>query len=203
MISLLKNRVQEILKWEKPHALPMRMFKNKEGEYTWEDWHEEMKKKFPYKYFVYETIPDHFSYIFNKIDRKLYWVKSVTYKNQHLLDLRQSEGSAYEYKFGYSDPRQKFIYAVFAILELYVQEHRGIDGLKKRLAWQKTSDEPQEKWIEAYTVFIEIYNWWKEELPIKVKELDRNFSFELENSIEKEINEKIKQLTDYREYLWT
>lgn len=205
-ISLLKNKVQEILKWEKPSALPSRRFPNKPGEYTWEDWEEEMKSKHPYKYFLFETVPDHASYIFNKIDRKIYWLQSVTYKKQHLLDLRQpkNRGGFLEYRYGYCDPRQKFIYAVFAILQLYMDEMGGEKGLRKYIKWyEENHGEESERFINDLKGILGIYVWWQQELPIKVKQLDKNYSFEFEDEIENEINEKIKQLTDYRVFLWT
>jgi hypothetical protein len=207
----MKKIFNKIFDWHVPSALPSRMFPNKgkENEYTWEDWREDMIKKFPIKYHLMETIPNELSYYKSKCNKFLYFLKSVTYKKQHLLDLRQPKNICYqfEYRYGYSDVRQKFIYANLNLLCEFVKEHGGIRKLQEYTKNLRNNNEENhnENWIKFYDVVIETYDWWKFQLPLKIKELEEisiDKYLDKENEIEKEINDKIKLMIDYREYFW-
>jgi hypothetical protein len=202
----MKKLIHKIFDWKVPHALPSKMFPNKgkENEYTWEDWREEMIKKFPVKYCLMETIPNEISYYTSKCNNFLYFLKSITYKKQHLLDLRQPKNSCFEYRYGYSDVRQKFIYANFNLLCEFVKAHGGTKWLQEHVKYLRNGDEAitQEHWIKFYDIIIELYDWWKYQLPLKIEANKKDYSFDKENEIEKEINEKIKLMIDYREFFW-
>ena len=82
------------------NALPSRNFTPDCEGYTWEDWREEVKKKYPIKYFFSETMVDFIKYnmyypIYRPIKDTKYCLVShlVPGRRYHILDLRQPKGN--------------------------------------------------------------------------------------------------------------
>jgi hypothetical protein len=153
-----------------------------------------------------------------------YWFQSVTYKKQHLLDLRQPKGSPeeYSYRWGYSDISQRLIYANFNLLCIYIEKELG--GIKEAKKWLKKLEGYQEKdepvpefQIKTIREAIALYEWWtierskrlaalrtlsdewhaKRNTPEGSGLLDR--TFKAEEAFENEINEKLKSIIDIRQ----
>jgi hypothetical protein len=131
--------------------------------------------------------------------------------------LRQPKGTFYEYRYGYSDPCQQIIYANINLLKLYFKELGGIEEARKFLVYlQKEEDAPIHQ-VNSLSIALEVYDWWKDELPKKHKQhddlleeamalrkTDRKLSDEkLRESLDDEINEKLKKIIDIRMSLWT
>lgn len=195
---MFRKKIRKFLKLPKyPSSLPVRGF-CKPGAYTWEDFHEEMKKKYPIRYFLAEEIPSWCSRnIKNKIENGRYWLKSNIIKKYHLIDIRNSV-----YKWGYIDPDYQVLYACFSILEKFVNQANiqgQIISIENDILKIKDEDEILflSNQLESYYKIIEIYNWWKNEyLP--------NANIEKSDVPEwkRKENEMLKKLIDIREYLW-
>jgi hypothetical protein len=212
----IKRKLHSLFKWEKPSALAVSWMKNKPGEMTWEQWEKETRAKHPIKYVLMEDVPDYIWSVNHKINHFFYYIKSVTYKKQHLLDLRQPKGSWCEYKYGFCDKVNTIVYANFNILcEFVEKEYNGrhdifqhIEQLKSPRDKDSFDPTPQINFLEKV---LELYDWWKIELPKKSKELEdilmsdikNNEYFDKENALELEINEKLKEIIDNRLFFWT
>jgi hypothetical protein len=112
----------------KYNALPMRMFNKIPGEKTWEDWEELMRKDYPIRYFFSETLPMWFS-IKIRSPIKDTWYRIICHtlpsRKYHWLDLRQKpdkEMGHQGYKYGWIDSDTKMLYALFNILNKFVEE---------------------------------------------------------------------------------
>lgn len=216
----------------KPEALPMRPFCNK-GDYTWEDWREETKKKYPIRYFLTEEIPFWWRVkIVMPIEDFTYWLRShlLPSRRYHMLDLRQPEPKKYEndhYRYGWIDANKQILYACFNILVNYIEkEHKG-----KYQEYVKFQEESVEHDLLDLREIWTIYQWWKVDRSNQLKNVDRalsewhdllittNNSEEMKevprlsvlkdrhSELEKEFNrtetEMLKRLIELREYMWT
>lgn len=112
------------------NALSMKCFlteeQEKEGVYTWSDWKEEVKTKYPVRYFFNKTLIHWFAvHITLPIKHKWYWIKSHTYKKHHLLDLRQPKTDTMDdYRYGWCDQKNQVLYACFNALVSFYEEAR-------------------------------------------------------------------------------
>lgn len=104
-----------------PSALPIRDF-CEPGDYTWSDWHEENKKKYPIRYFLSETLTQWWRVkVSMRIDHWWYWIVSHTIRRYHKLDLRQPfTDTEDDYRWGWADERNQLVFANFNILCNYV-----------------------------------------------------------------------------------
>lgn len=113
------------LGWSKDNALPMAMF-NKNQQPTWEDWETKMRKEYPVRYFLAETLPFWFSVtIKRRVKDSLYFLKChlIPGHRYHLLDLRQPRiKGQYSYRWGWLDSDSKILYSLFNILNTFVKE---------------------------------------------------------------------------------
>src|SRR5690348_1551298 len=99
-----------------PIALPIAGL-CKVGDYTWEQWRIDAKAAYPVRYFLSESIPHWFRGWWGRVDRAFYKFKSLTYKKQHLLDMRSPE---YGYDYGFCDKVALMVVAPFRLLEDFV-----------------------------------------------------------------------------------
>lgn len=107
---------------DKNNALPVFVSSNTE-EITWGEFDEEMKVKYPIKWFFNKSIPHFFSNYKWCIGNIIYWLKChllSSYK-YHQLDLRQYHELS-PYKFGWIDVDTKMVYAIFNLLNLFVEQ---------------------------------------------------------------------------------
>lgn len=225
MVLVLK-KIKEKICLDKPRALPMRFLSNKDS-YTWEDWHEENKEKYPIRYFIFESVPRFFGYQKYKIEQYLYRFKSVTYKKYHLLDLRQPKDSYENYRWGYIDECQQVLYANFNILVNFVkkQEKYSKHSFHEHIKWLE-SLQPKENvqnQIDTFKKIYELYEYWTADRVQALKAYDTLLnrwykaakncneeerealskeSTELENKIKTEENSKLIEIIKVREHMW-
>lgn len=213
-----KNWLCKLLKWEVPSSLPMRCF-SETNDFCWEDWHKKMKLEHPIKYFILESFPLFWHVkVSRNIEEAWYWIKCHTYKKYHLLDLRQPD-----YKYGWADVREKIVFALFNLLQQYVdKELGGLEKAKEHLDWLKTIEEfPPEEQIRVVQKAIELYEWWNVDRINLIKEQEKanddwyekknsegdkerlTKTFELESEFEKTMDSKLKEIIDIRLGLWT
>lgn len=173
----------------KPYALPSKYFRNSPNEYTWEDWEVESKKKYPIRYFLSEYLPYFYRVrIEGPISNFFYWLKSNTYKKQHLLDLRQPYNDDYidYYRWGYIDEEAQLLYASFNILVNYVNARnkskyfdslskQNIKKLEKKVEGKikdKADDvEYYREKLESDKNIFKLYNYWTVDRKLKQKSL--------------------------------
>lgn len=162
-----------------PKYLPTDMF-SEPGVYTWEDWHKEVKIKYPIRYFMYYTLSQFFRRnIINKISDFIWYIKYHTYLRYHILDLRQPK----EYKCGYLDYDFRMLYACFNILNEYIKESRNcwgkysiddISKLKKEIDECDVEDTRaiMQRQLEHLEQIKAIYEYWTVQRPKLAKAED-------------------------------
>jgi hypothetical protein len=159
----------------------------KNGEPTWEDYYDKVKKDYPFKYFLAATLPNFFMRKYKYISRYVYeiyyWIKCHLKRSHqyHRLDLTQpktikiinQDGSIREiynddyYSYGWADVDSRMLYAIFNLLNSYVEKELKIitdDDVKKdpNLAPFKKDQEE----------ILTIYHWWNVERKIQHEEND-------------------------------
>lgn len=166
----------------KLNALQSRTFSKFIGTnvYTWEDWENEVKIRFPVRYFLTETIPSKWRSLTGPTKRRItdfiYFIKCHTMKEYcfHKIDLRQPKGSSYEYRWGYLDACEQIMLANFTILCKFVE-----NGSPTNLLASYTIEEIQAQGLmvqhEAYLETMAVYNYWKVERKQLLDESDRLF----------------------------
>lgn len=202
------NIIKKLFGISKPYALPMD-FMARPGDYTWEMWEADAKKAHPSRYFMSETMPTWFRIYLGRLGRTWYWVKSHTYKKQHLLDMRSPE---YPYDYGYADPVSLMIIAPFRILQDFVEKEKPFE----RINWDSDPGH-----IHAASEIKDLYRWWMIGRGEEQKRLDAlqtewyakrlapegNLLFEELNKMEQDLNDKDTEQTvrliKIRNYLWT
>lgn len=164
--------VKRFLKWLKPPGpkdlgkadsnlfLPMRDFGARDDDYTWEDWHEEVKRDYPIRYFLTETIPSFFGRIAHRWGERWYRVKCAILPSYrfHLLDLR-NPGPGIEYTYGFRDQVQVMMWACFICLRSYIEKEEPRDPAE----WA-TPEELAEEPLKSQKAHLEearaLYDWW-------------------------------------------
>lgn len=141
-------------------ALPMRAFGAKEGDYTWEDWHEEVKRDYPVRYWLTETVPRFFG-------RKAYWVGEWWYRIKcavlpsyrfHLLDLRHP-GPGIEYEYGFRDVDTVMLWSCFVCLRSYIEKEEPWDPADGSTP-EELAQEPLKSQKARYDEARALYDWW-------------------------------------------
>lgn len=155
------------------NALPMDFFSDP-GDYTWESWHQEMKVKYPIKYFLTETLTLWWTvHITMQLEHAWYWLKSHTYRKYHLLDLRQPDTHTQDdYRWGWQDKDRMMLYACFNLLVSFVEEEMG--GTQKFLEHIKWLQEesPEGNWAQTYSEMWDLYHYWTALRKASAMELD-------------------------------
>ncbi len=157
------------LGWSDSNALPMRRFQPGVQGWTWEDYHEEMKVKYPIRYFFFETFVRWFSvHVTMPLEHAKWYVRDNLVRRTHMLDLRQTSwvDGCDDYSGGYIDPLNEILYACMNSLNRFISETHGVkhaDWLAKTLA-EKPVDDPSRGVLEdnyaMYTEAIAIHKWW-------------------------------------------
>jgi hypothetical protein len=209
-----------------PFGFPM---DPKENDYTYEDYIEELKTKYPFKYFLNYVVWSNFKRsIVNRAKDAIYWLKCklLSSHKYHIIDLR-NPNPATKYTYGWLDQDTKMLYACFQCLRDYVEKEKSNNNYLLELP-----EEEQEMWsdhIKSYHEINELYNWWMvsrdkehkkmEEMrdviwagnfPCKKgnKRLDYNDPVYIEyreycEYVEKREQEMLERLIKVRGYLWT
>jgi len=133
--------------------------------YTWEDWEKEVKIRYPFRYFISETIPDCWHWFkikfISPIDRVIYFIKAHTLKSHifHIVDLRKNKSPSYKYKWGYLDTCEQILLANFVILQRFVEEGSP-HNLLDTYTLAQIDAEGMRHQHDAYVETMELYNWW-------------------------------------------
>ena len=177
-------------KLDKPCALPSRDFPNREGEYTWEDYYEQTKAKYPMRYWWQETMPDFFRAVYRKVtnpfSKAYYWLRTHTVHRYHMLNLK-CPTYGFHYEWGWFDRSELLFIAPFQILKSFVEDelpHAYVD-------WE--SDEPHSS---ARKEMQDLYDWW---MTGRNKERD-DMNAALDEGTDKSLPEK--GLSRYRGPAW-
>lgn len=158
--------------------LPSRLLNRhdeKDGKYYWEDYYDEMKEKYPIKYFLSQTLTAWWRRwiwgTYAPLERARYWLIShlISSRKYHLLDLRQPEKDGYQ--FGWLDSDRQIEYACFNILRNYVEKELPHCYVKQEFTKEELKAEPslraQKKHFDDIKI---IYRYWT----VEKKELEKN-----------------------------
>ncbi len=212
------------------NALPWKDIGNPENKYSWSDWEEEVKRDYPIRYFLFETIPFKFSVkIKRPIEEVIYWFKCKLFKKHkyHLIDIRNTNyahESLRDYNYGYCDPMNQILYASFEILRKHVQNGNPefqIKHIKEALERNENiygSVEEDKRRLEIYWAIISLNDWWLTSRPVLLRVYDEELTkagnskekgiekYKKVNELEEFINNEecmmLKKLADIRLYLW-
>ena len=202
---------------------------NDDNKYSWEDYDKEVKQLYPFRYFINETLPD----IFNLIKEPFVCIYNYIKYNfvpkyrYHILDLRQlnDKDSCDYYRYGYSDVRQRMLYAVFNLLTEFVEKEvyplqDKINYLERVIAKKdKDNDweiDSNEHWLEVYIKIKNLYNWWKYTRKFKYNQSNKLCEIYMHSKNNLDIEKWIKSNEDFdkeeqemfikacnlREYFW-
>jgi hypothetical protein len=145
------------------NALGSRHFGNQTGQATWEDWEEKVKEMYPVRFFlVEELIPWLRQQWRRQVTSRWYWFVShvVPSRRYHMLDLRQPKPG---YRYGWLDLDSKITYALFNILNNFVEREMPFWYCPSE---EEVQQEPhliyqRSNWLEAKA----IHYWWNTERP--------------------------------------
>lgn len=148
------------------YALPSRMFTPENKNYSWEDWHDEVKKLHPIKYFFVETL---FKFIRNNIwytvkspfENAYYWTVShlIPSKRYHMLDLRQpADDECDSYRYGWIDIDNRMLYAIFNLLNQFVEHEISNTYFP---TWEDIKKDPGLQSQRDFVLEVRaIHEWW-------------------------------------------
>src|SRR6185369_1844514 len=161
--KLLKLPSPADLGWSEYNALPSREWTPDCEGPTWEDWHVEVKKLHPIKYFIAETMGDFLRYkIWLRFTRPFtkahYWFVShfIPSRRYHMLDLRQEGG----YRYGWNDVPEKMLYAMFNLLGEYLNKEEPHDLTQWHTREEINADAGLKAQQDAIDEARAIYEWW-------------------------------------------
>lgn len=178
----------------KYNALPMRGFGAEPGDYTWQDWREEVKTKYPIKYFLAETVPLWFTvHISKPIDEFIYKYKSLLYKKEYLLDLRQPHTDTEDdYKYGWADECNQLVFACFNILTKFAEEYELGRDKELQESIDKSDNEDEKTMLQdcldRNKIIVELHQYWTIDRKVEFKKRDRALTDWHDNKEEDEAN---------------
>lgn len=162
---------KDLGKSDSNYALPSREFGAEDGAYCWEDYYEEVKEKFPVKYFFSKELPDFLRFklwfpVANPISRFYYWTVShiIPSRRYHMLDLRQPNG----YRYGWQDVPEKMLYAIFNLLGEYLKEN-PYDLTTHYTAEEIEADANMKSQQHYLNEAKAIHHWWIVERELEIK----------------------------------
>jgi len=83
-------------------SLPMRIIEDEDNisQYFWEDWHAEMKVKYPIRHWIFNEFNIWASVTYRcYVEDPIYWFESKFIKKEHLIDLRGAPIGTYEEEY--------------------------------------------------------------------------------------------------------
>jgi hypothetical protein len=226
MLKFLKLPTPVELGKSKTNYLPFSALSNNK-DYSWEDYDKEVKEKYPVRYFLNKKLPEILRSIKYPFLYTYRYVKYNCFCRYHILDLRQPEDECDSYKWGYSDVRERMLYAVFNLIVFFVEKENDhlygkIDYLQKSILSSKKDGLLDEVFIlqeqaDYYRKVLTVYDWWKYtrkfnhsqchalyEVWFETKDdEDKQKWFDAEREFEKEEQEMFMEACSLREGLWT
>lgn len=141
---------------------------------TWQDWRRTVKSMHPIKYWIAETVGDFLRYkiwlpMTRPFETARYWLVShlVPKRRYHMLDLRQPGPEGY--KYGWCDVPEKMLYAMFNMLNQFVEGEliNYYCPSEKEIAEASSEDEAFILQRQRDYVFEvkSIHRWWNIERP--------------------------------------
>jgi len=165
----------------KPISLASSWLSNPEGAYTWEDWERDSSAEYPFRYFVFESIPRALSRRMFRAEMKYLDFKSFYIVKDHLLDLRNTpvDSGITPYRKGWLSPQEIIEAAIIAGFFRYVQllndRYGGLkDCQDKAKNWFYSVYDKKEKscaaeQVEFYNRIAELVEFFNIKLPEKLK----------------------------------
>lgn len=183
--------------------------KRDENDMTWEEYHEQLRKKHPIKCFVFDDIP---SFIGRKVvyplDNFSYYIRSHITQN-YKLDLRQPVDSVEKYRYGYLDGDTVLLYACFNSLVKFVKDKKknkyvydidSIEEMEKELEEMhedlKSSFKSQ---IDALKEQKAIYEYWTIGRSENYKEHERLIN---DWNNDRDNKEKLNKINEYEKFMY-
>jgi len=170
--------------WRKPFAL---------GFGEWDEWRDDMKARFPVRFFIYETIPDLWDDVWKygiyRFFHDLKWKILHRYHPRHQYNIVRTNLEP-----GYYDPDTQIFESVFTLLTTFVEHNTQ----SQAVAWDE-----EDGHAEAWAEMNELVHWYKEIYPNREKELDR-LRPEPRVSFKKLMSHKYDdepEMVEYRKYL--
>lgn len=207
---------------------------NDDNKYSWEDYDRDVKRLYPIKYFLNDTLPDWFRSIKDPFHAVYNFIKYnfIPKYRYHILDLRQPKNSDEDYydcdsyRYGYSDVRQRMLYAAFNLLTEHVEKElhpleNKISNLKHQILNVNKYDQWEidsfKFWLDTYTQIAELYSWWKYVRKTKFAQInkyhdlytltknkiDKDHWLKSHEDFDKEEQEMFMKVCNLRESLWT
>lgn len=146
-------------------AMPSRLFDPFNEDFCWEDWHKVVKVKYPFRYFLLETLPHYLSVKVKMPLQNLYWYcrdKLIT--RHYLVDIRQGYNGHDIYRWGYLDSDTKILYASFSILKEFVEKEKPPKPQEVEIP---EKDDPYYPVAlaqqQAMATVYNLYSYWMEE----------------------------------------
>lgn len=157
---------------KKPYALPIRMFKNKEDDYCWEDYDEDYKKNNPIRYFLFNTLEDFVLMLCsNIIERPYYWFISKFIEKHHYIDIRNVINyHGIPYTGGYVDLDYRLDAGIVSIFKMYKKESQQFYEMSFQERYDELNsydvkNEEIHSTINNIKEMLEIENFFEKELP--------------------------------------
>lgn len=149
-----------------------------------EEWEKIMIRQHPIRFFLQETLPQLLTFTIPWLIKETYWkVRHLTTDRYHILNISSKEN---KWSYGYSDIRERMLYASFALLVEFVEIESN------DVCWEWNDDV-----LKVKVEMDLLYNWWKYERP------NRNWTASNYGKFEEEDSNNLMRLAKIREYLWT
>lgn len=151
------------------NALPLRSITPFTEEYCWEDWRRDVKKDYPIRYFLTQTVSLWFFVKIIMPIQNLYWhLKDRFITKNYLVDIRQGYNGFDCYHSRYIDGSEKILFACFNILRDFIKH--GL--LSKQYSIYSNSSYEQKV---IYDEALDIYDYWIFEREREYKAVDDLF----------------------------
>ena len=136
--------------------------------YCWEDYYADLKKTYPIRYFLAETLADFLRYkILSPITRPFknfkYWLIShvVPSRKYHMLDLRQPKNDNDNYRYGWLDTDHRMLYANFNLLNEFVTHEMSNFYCPSLVECDDENCGASNKaQRDVYFTILDLHNWW-------------------------------------------
>lgn len=212
----------------KSNALGSREFTPDQEGPMWEDYYDFLSKMYKKQYKRYKLIKDIdfwiSVHIIMNIEEFIYFIKSNTYRKHHMLDLRQPKDVKFghdSYRWGYIDVEHKLTYAVFNLVEMYINGGNHI-----KFSEEDLKDPSVKEQNEIHLKIKDLLEWWKIDRKAQHEEYDRLLKtwsvlhkikekrkngeadaahdklHEHEKMMEEELQEKLIEVIKLKQYLW-
>lgn len=176
-----------------PLALGLRGIE-KPGQKTWEDWEEDMLRRYPVRFRLGHYWPRELRSFFrrklvNPLRAFVWFLKYHTTHRYHLLDLRSPVNG---YRWGWLETNDEILFASFAALVSFVEVQKGFEG---HIDWDADNEQKNVR-SEA----LALYGWWTKERSEERKDTKPIIE---EEQLNKKDDDQLRKLIAIRHHLWT